>query len=75
MRRARPKRAITEWKEDFNVARPHSSLGYQTPAAFAEVFTATGFGTVQINGCALSLVVQPAPYGVTEMGQALSPAG
>jgi hypothetical protein len=27
--------AIAEWVEDFNTARPHSSLGYQTPAAFA----------------------------------------
>jgi len=29
--------AIAEWRQDFNTARPHSSLGYQTPAAFAEV--------------------------------------
>jgi len=28
--------AIAEWRQDFNTARPHSSLGYQTPAAFAE---------------------------------------
>lgn len=34
--------AIAEWVEDFNIARPHSSLGYQTPAAYAEVITATG---------------------------------
>jgi putative transposase len=27
--------------EDFNNARPHSSLGYQPPTAFAKVFTAT----------------------------------
>jgi transposase InsO family protein len=67
--------AITEWREDFNTARPHSSLGYQTPAAFAEVFTATGFGTAQIKGSAPSPVAQPAPYGVTETDQALSAAG
>jgi hypothetical protein len=23
--------AIAEWRRDFNTARPHSSLGYQTP--------------------------------------------
>jgi len=34
--------AIAEWKQDFNTARPHSSLGYQTPAAYAEGITATG---------------------------------
>jgi putative transposase len=27
--------AIAEWMEDYNKARPDSSLGYQTPAAFA----------------------------------------
>lgn len=27
------RRAIAHWAADFNTARPHSSLGYQTPAA------------------------------------------
>lgn len=26
---------IAAWRTDFNTARPHSSLGYMTPAAFA----------------------------------------
>jgi len=56
--------AIAEWREDFNTTRPHSSLGYQTPAAFAEVFTAAGHP-----------VAQPAPYGVTETAEALVAAG
>ena len=55
---------IAEWREDFNTARPHSSLGYQIPAAFAEAFTATG-----------SPVAQPAPYGVTETAETLTAAG
>jgi hypothetical protein len=33
---------IAKWREDFNTARPHSSLGYQVPAAYAEIITATG---------------------------------
>ncbi len=37
--------AIAEWREDFNTARPHSSLGYQTPAVFAGALTATGQGS------------------------------
>jgi putative transposase len=67
--------AIAEWKEDFNTARPHSSLGYQTPAAFAKVFTATGSHAAQIEGYASSPVAQPAPYGVTETVEALIAAG
>ena len=33
---------IAEWVEDYNTARPHSSLAYQTPAAYAANLTATG---------------------------------
>lgn len=56
--------AIAEWVEDFNTTRPHSSLGYQTPAAFAGLLAATG-----------NPVAQPAPQGVTETDEALSAAG
>lgn len=34
--------AIAEWREDFNTARPHSSLDYRTPAADTEFLAATG---------------------------------
>ena len=33
---------IAEWVTDYNEVRPHSSLGYRTPAAFAAGLTATG---------------------------------
>lgn len=56
--------AIAEWRQDFNTARPHSSLGYQTPAAFAGILAAAG-----------SPVAQTAPYGITETAQALIAAG
>lgn len=32
---------IAAWVADFNTARPHSALGYLTPAAYAAKFTAT----------------------------------
>lgn len=33
--------AIAAWVADYNTARPHSSLGYATPADFASMITAT----------------------------------
>jgi putative transposase len=36
------RRAIDAWVVDYNLERPHSSLGYLTPAAFAANLTATG---------------------------------
>ncbi|MER9580198.1 IS3 family transposase, partial [Mesorhizobium sp. M0400] len=59
----------------FNTARPHSSLGYQTPAAFAGILTATGSVAAQIKGYASPPVAQPAPYGVTETVETLIAAG
>jgi len=56
--------AIAEWVEDFNTTRPHSSLGYQTPAAFAGLLAVTG-----------NPVAQPTPQGVTETVEALITAG
>lgn len=67
--------AIAEWREDFNNARPHSSLGYQTPAAFAEVLAATGSNAALDEGFASPPVAQPAPHGVTETVEALIAAG
>jgi len=64
--------AIAEWREDFNTARPHSSLGYQTPAAYAEDITATGSDAVLMEG---SAVAQPAPRDVAETAKALIAAG
>jgi hypothetical protein len=67
--------AIAEWKQDFNTARPHSSLGYQTPAAFAGTLAATGYDAALIDGFASPPVAHPAPYGVTQMAEALIATG
>jgi len=56
--------AIAEWADDYNSARPHSALGYETPAAFADTLIATG-----------SPVAIPAPQGVTLTTEALIAAG
>ena len=34
------RRLIGDWVTDYNTARPHSSLGYKTPAAYARTLTA-----------------------------------
>ena len=67
--------AIADWVEDFNTARPHSSLGYQTPAAYAEVLTATGSSAALHNGAAPPPVAHPAPNGITETVEAPIAAG
>ena len=33
---------LARWVADFNTCRPHSALGYETPAAYAAQLTATG---------------------------------
>jgi putative transposase len=60
------RQAITEWVADYNQARPHSSLGYQTPAAFAARFTATGHHAALPAGSACRPVAQPAQEGISK---------
>jgi len=40
------KRLTAVWREDYNHCRPHSSLGYQTPAKFAAGCAAADFATL-----------------------------
>jgi len=55
---------ISDWVNDYNTNRPHSSLKYQTPAAFAALLTATDRRAALSDGSALRPVAQPAPEGV-----------
>ncbi len=59
---------IREWVEDYNGCRPHSSIGYLTPAAYAETIFTTGSGMPDP-------VVSTAPHGVTITAAALISAG
>jgi transposase InsO family protein len=43
------RQAITAWVADYNIARPHSSLAYQTPAAYAGRLTVLGPGEEAIT--------------------------
>lgn len=67
--------AISEWVDDYNTFRPHSSLGYQTPAAYAETIAATGSNAAQDESFAFAPVAPTAPIGVSKTTEALIAAG
>ena len=58
---------IANWVIDYNTQRPHSALGYQTPADFAlHMITATAHHAAPDDGSARRAIAQPAPNGVNE---------
>jgi putative transposase len=65
---------IAAWVADFNTARPHSALGYLTPAAYAANFTATDDRLRNPDQLRRSPVAPPTPHGV-KPAEALIAAG
>jgi putative transposase len=45
---AHAREKIEAWAEDYNLTRPHSSLGYSTPAAFAAQLKKQGAAPLRI---------------------------
>ena len=68
------RQVIRTWVDDYNTARPHSSLGYQTPAAYAAALTATGARLRNPDQLRRSPVAHTAPQGVST-AEALTAAG
>jgi putative transposase len=56
---------LAAWAEDYNTRRPHSSIGYQTPAAYAAHLNATGRPAAQCGNSTARPVATTAPSGVT----------
>lgn len=56
---------LAAWRADYNTGRPHSALGYRTPAAYAAHLTATGRPAAQPESFARRPVAPTAPRGVT----------
>ncbi|WP_456661117.1 IS3 family transposase [Bradyrhizobium sp. LB13.1] len=56
---------IAAWAHDYNSHRPHSSLGYLTPAAYSANLTATCDRLRNPDQLRRSHVAHPAPNGVT----------
>jgi transposase InsO family protein len=68
------RRATAEWVDDYNTARPHSSLGYKTPSAYAEALqSANGPRAALVKGSARGPFAQPAPKGVSTVRTLIAP--
>src|ERR1700678_4254612 len=65
---------IANWIDDYNQQRPHSALGYLTPAAYAANLSATCDRLRNPDQPRRSHVAQPAPQGV-KSAEALIAAG
>jgi transposase InsO family protein len=59
---------ITNWVDDYNQRRPHSALGYLTPAAYAANLSTTRDRLRNPNPLRRSHVAPPAPHGVNNAG-------
>jgi putative transposase len=65
--------ALANWRVDYNTARPHSQLGWQTPTAFASTFTPRRALTLRYaTSTAPELVASPARTGSTTARNELS---
>ena len=58
--------AVAAWAEDYNTTRPHLSLAYETPAAYAAKLTETGWRATPLRGTAYKPVALADPPGIQE---------
>ena len=66
-KQAHARELITAWVTDYNTERPHSALGYQTPAGFALYLTnAIARPATRVQRSARRAIAQPTPKGVND---------
>ena len=65
---------IAAWAKDYNEQRPHSALGYETPAAFAAELNKQWPVPLRPSGAAPQAIASPAPMR-DNYGPDLIPAG
>ena len=64
---AHARELISAWVTDYNTERPHSALGYQTPAGFALYLTnAIARPATRVQRSARRAIAQPTPKGVND---------
>jgi putative transposase len=63
---------IRSWVHDYNHQRPHSSLGYATPAGYSAALTTTGDRLCNPDQLRRSAVAHPTPAGVSTAGTQLA---
>jgi len=71
---AQARAVIAAWVADYNTTRPHSALGYQTPAAHTAKLKAMWPSPPPLRGSEPGPIARPAPHGVT-LAKALLTAG
>lgn len=66
---------LAAWRDDYNIRRPHSRLGWRTPTEYAATFEPQRAPPLRsIAGCAPASVAPPVPTGNTNR-QSYFPAG
>ena len=64
---AHARATLADWRDDYNVDRPHSSIGWQTPNEYAATFALQrGLTLRPMTSSAPAPVAQPAHLGKTE---------
>ncbi|WP_280949015.1 transposase [Mesorhizobium sp. SEMIA 3007] len=64
--------AIALWRADYNTARPHSQIAWQTPAEFAATFNPRrSLALRYAKGSTPATVASPAQQGTTHAGNEL----